>query len=168
MQSFAPVASAEARVLVLGSMPGVASLAAERYYAHPQNAFWPIVGELCGFDPELAYPRRLAALRRAGVALWDVLARCEREGSLDSDIESQSMRANDFAAFLRRHRGITAVLCNGGTAHRLFRRLVRPTLPDPWRTLPVAKLPSTSPAYAAMRRADKLRAWRAALAPHLR
>ncbi|MCK5942974.1 MAG: DNA-deoxyinosine glycosylase [Planctomycetes bacterium] len=168
VSSFPPVARRDARVLILGSMPGVASLEAQRYYAHPRNAFWPILGELLGFDPQLSYPRRLAALRRGGVALWDVLARCVRAGSLDSDIERDSIVVNDFASFLRRHPRVGAVFCNGGAAFQLFRRHALPTLPAPLGELPVQQLPSTSPANAGMRRERKAQLWRAALGPWLR
>jgi hypoxanthine-DNA glycosylase len=167
VHSFAPIARRDARVLVLGSMPGELSLAAGRYYAHPHNAFWPIVGAVCGFDPSLAYAKRLAALRARGIALWDVLQSCERDGSLDGDIAASTMRANDFAAFFAAHPRIAAVLCNGGTAHSLFTRRVQPALRQPARALPCTRLPSTSPANAGTTRAAKLRAWRDALAPHL-
>lgn len=167
VHSFAPIARRDARVLVLGSMPGEASLAAGRYYANPQNAFWPIVGALCGFDPSLAYAKKLAALRARGIALWDVLQSCERDGSLDGDIDAASMQPNDFASFFATHPRITAVLCNGGTAHSLFTRRVQPALRAPARALPCVRLPSTSPANAGTSRATKLRAWRAAFTPHL-
>ena len=167
VSSFPPVASRDARVLVLGSMPGVASLEAQRYYAHPRNAFWPIMGALLGFEPALPYRRRLAALKRAGVALWDVLARCEREGSLDSDIEPGSVEVQDFAGFLRRHRRVERVLCNGGAAFQLFRRRALPTLPASFDGLEVVQLPSTSPANAGVKLAEKLARWREALAPLL-
>ena len=167
VSSFPPVASRDATVLVLGSMPGVASLEAQRYYAHPRNAFWPIMGELLGFDPTQPYRARLTALRRSGVALWDVLARCVRPGSLDSDIDPRSVEVNDFAGFLQRHRRIERVLCNGGAAHQLFRRRALPTLPAPLGELEVLQLPSTSPANAGTRPAQKLARWRAAMAPHL-
>jgi len=160
LESFPPVAARDARVLVLGSMPGDASLRAQRYYAHPRNAFWPIMAEVVGFDVELPYERRLAALKRGGVALWDVLRRCARRGSLDSDIEKGSMQLQDFAAFFAEHRGLRAVLCNGGTSFRLFTRGVA-------CALPVEQLPSTSPAFAAMKFDAKLAAWRAQLARHL-
>jgi len=168
VSSFPPVASRDATVLILGSMPGVASLEAQRYYAHPRNAFWPILGEVLGFDPELPYRERLRALQAGGVALWDVLARCVREGSLDSDIEADSIEVNDFAGLLRRCPGITGVLCNGGAAYQLFRRRVLADLPEPYRQLPVRQMPSTSPANAGMRRERKLELWREALAPWLR
>ncbi|MCB9879046.1 MAG: DNA-deoxyinosine glycosylase [Planctomycetes bacterium] len=167
VRSFAPVAAEAARVLVVGSMPGVASLQAGRYYAHPRNAFWPIVGAICGFDPGLAYAARLDALCAAGVALWDVLQSCERVGSLDSDIDAASALPNDFAGFFARHGAITAVLCNGGAAFTAYTRRVAPTLPASVAALPVERLPSTSPAHAGMPFDAKLAAWRAALLSRL-
>ncbi len=167
VHSFAPVARRDARVLILGSMPGEASLAAGRYYANPHNAFWPIVADVCGFEPATAYARRLAALRARGIALWDVLQSCEREGSLDGDIDGRTLQTNDFAGFFAAHRRVRAVLCNGGTAFTLFTRRVLPGLADAARALPCVRLPSTSPANAGIRPAAKLRAWREALAAHL-
>ena len=98
--SFPPAFRTDARVLILGSMPGEASLAAGRYYAHPRNAFWPIMGALFGAGAELPYDQRLARLNAAGVALWDVIARCRRPGSLDSAIEDSV--PNDLASLKRR------------------------------------------------------------------
>jgi hypothetical protein len=94
LRGLPPQAAPDCRVLVLGSMPGAASLAAARYYAHPRNRFWPLMGALCGFDPALDYPLRLAALQAAGVGLWDVIGTCERRGSLDADIVRGSEVAN--------------------------------------------------------------------------
>ena len=94
---FPPVAGNDATVLILGSMPGKESLKQHQYYAHPQNAFWKIMGELVGAHPDLPYPQRLHALTNARIALWDVLETCERQGSLDSDIQNET--ANDFASF---------------------------------------------------------------------
>ena len=159
MQSFClpPVADKRSRVLILGSMPGVASLRAQQYYAHPQNAFWPIMGELVGAAPELPYAQRLAALRRSGIALWDVLACCFREGSLDSAIVGEEV--NGFATFLARHPGIERIYFNGAKAAASFARGVDPaSLPRPIASY---RLPSTSPAHAGMNRAAKLAAWRA-------
>lgn len=167
VSSFPPVATRRARVLVLGSMPGVASLEAQRYYAHPRNAFWPIMGALFEFDPRAPYRERLDALRGRDVALWDVLSRCVREGSLDSDIEPGSVEVQDFAGFLGRYACVERVLCNGGAAFRLFRRWALPALPAQFADLPVLQLPSTSPANAGMRPAEKLARWREALAPLL-
>ena len=81
VHSFEPVADENARVLVLGSMPGLKSLQAGQYYAHPQNRFWPFMGQLVGAGPDLPYPERCRRLARAGIALWDVLSCCERPGS---------------------------------------------------------------------------------------
>lgn len=167
VRSFAPVARADARVLILGSMPGEASLAAGRYYAHPRNAFWPIVAALCGFAAAAPYEHRLAALQERGIALWDVLQSCERAGSLDGDIDRASAQPNDFAAFFASHQHLAAVLCNGGTAFALFTRRVRPILAAPLAALPCVQLPSTSPAHAGRTLAQKLAAWRRVLAPHL-
>jgi TDG/mug DNA glycosylase family protein len=167
VRSFPPIARRDARVLVLGTMPGVASLAARQYYAHPRNAFWPILGAICGFPPTAAYRQRCAALRACGIAVWDVLAACTRPGSLDSDIDLASMEPHDFAAFFARHHAIRAVVCNGGTAHVLFARRVQRTLPEPFRSLPVVAVPSTSPAHAGRSLGAKLEAWLAVLAPLL-
>lgn len=168
VESFAPVAAPDARVLVLGSMPGVASLRAGRYYAHPRNGFWPIVSPLCRVAPDAPYERRLQALRDRGIALWDVLRRCERPGSLDAEIERDSAEPNDFATLFAACPQLGAVLCNGGTAHALFVRRVLPALPAPCAALPVVLLPSTSPAHAARSLAQKRAAWRRALLPWLR
>lgn len=161
VRSFPPLEAPNARALVLGSMPGAASLAAGRYYAHPQNRFWPIMGELVGAGPDLDYPARVAALGTAGIALWDVLAQCEREGSLDSAIRDDTAVANDFAGFLARHRRVRAVLFNGAKAEQSFRRFVAPGLARP--DLALVRLPSTSPANASQRAEAKLAAWREAL-----
>lgn len=157
---FAPVATPDARVLVLGSMPGVASLKQARYYAHSRNAFWPIAAQVLGFDATADYPQRLQALQAAGVALWDVLQTCERPGSLDADIRHDTLIPNDFAAFLQAHPAITRICFNGAKAATLFRRHVMPTLTA---TLDYQDLPSTSPAHAAASYDKKLAAWSKAL-----
>ncbi|OYW28635.1 MAG: DNA-deoxyinosine glycosylase [Methyloversatilis sp. 12-65-5] len=154
---------ATAHVLILGSMPGAASLGANQYYAHPRNQFWSIMGTLVGAHPALPYAERLAMLTRAGLALWDVLSSCERRGSLDSAIDLRSAQANDFVAFFERHAGIRRVLFNGALAETCFRRDVMPHI----RPLDMLRLPSTSPAHAGLSAADKLQAWRAALQPSL-
>ena len=159
LYSFPPVAGPDAHTLILGSMPGRASLAAGEYYAHPRNLFWPILGELFGASPTLPYAARLQKLTDAGLALWDVLQCCEREGSLDGDIAPASIVANDFATFLAEHPRIVRVFFNGTMADTSFRRHVLRTLPH--HALHFTRLPSTSPANAAYSYARRLEAWRA-------
>jgi hypoxanthine-DNA glycosylase len=160
---FAPIARADARVLVLGSLPGRMSLARQQYYAQPRNAFWSIVGELSGFDPALDYEARQQCLLERRIALWDVCAAAVRPGSLDAHIQRHSVVPNEFEPFLAAHRQIRCLCFNGVTAASLFDRLVWPTLPAPWQALPRIRLPSTSPAHAGMSYARKLAAWREAL-----
>ena len=158
LQGFPPVALDHAHTLILGSMPGAASLSAREYYAHPRNAFWPLVGELLGFDPGLPYAQRLARLTTAGYALWDVLGACRRSGSLDSAIEPGSLEVNPIAGFLAVHPSIDRVFFNGSAAETLFRRHVMPTLDN--RALACRRLPSTSPAHASRTLEQKACAWR--------
>lgn len=160
LQGFPPVASPDARLLILGSMPGQASLDVERYYAHPRNAFWPIMAALLGFSLDLPYAQRLQALQSAGIALWDVIGSCDRAGSLDADIVKNSIKANDFVGFLAVHRKIKHIFFNGAAAETAFRRYALPTLPGR-ELLQLHRLPSTSPAHAARGYAEKLAAWSA-------
>ncbi len=162
VQGFPPVAAADARILILGSMPGIASLRQVRYYAHPRNAFWPIAAQVLGFDPAADYSRRLHALQHARIALWDVLQSCERPGSLDAAIRPDTLVPNDFAAFFRAHPHLIRICFNGSKAATLYRRHVLPQLPST-RALQYLDLPSTSPAHAAARFEQKLAAWRDAL-----
>lgn len=154
-------------MLVLGSMPGQASLQRREYYAHPQNAFWPILGAIAGAGPDLPYEQRAAVLQRRGLAVWDVLQSCARPGSLDAAIDQQSIVVNDFATFFAGHRELRAVFCNGGAAFACYRRYVLPNLAAEWRGLPVVPMPSTSPAHASRRFVEKLAAWSAAISPWL-
>jgi TDG/mug DNA glycosylase family protein len=160
---FPPIADARARILVLGSLPGVKSLQMSEYYAQPYNAFWRIMGELFGAGPALEYPARLVRLRAHGIAVWDVLAAGEREGSLDAAIVPASIVVNDFNAFFERHRRISLICFNGNTAAGLFRRKVLPGLAAKWAAIERQALPSTSPAYASLRFEQKLARWAAVL-----
>ncbi|MEX0624700.1 MAG: DNA-deoxyinosine glycosylase, partial [Saccharospirillum sp.] len=128
INSFAPVEPDQAKVLIIGSMPGKASLNAHQYYAHPRNAFWPILGHWLGFDANLPYEERLAQLTQRHIGLWDALYQCERPSSLDSDIVKTSIVPNDFAGWFARHRQTQAVLCNGTAAFDNYRKKVLPTL----------------------------------------
>lgn len=146
--------SPEARVMIVGSMPSVKSLADAQYYAHPRNAFWPILFDVFGVTPTDDYEAKKTLIRDNGLALWDAAQSCEREGSLDSNM--RDVIYNDFAALYARCPHIHTVLCNGGTAHALFlksgyagnRRVIR--------------MPSTSPAYT-MAYAQKLTIWKETL-----
>ena len=163
LYGFPPIADRSARVLVLGSMPGEASLIAGEYYAYRHNQFWRIAGELAGCAHDAPYARRAAALKRSRIALWDVVASCIRPGSLDSAIREDSVRVNDFAAFLDANPAIRRVCFNGRKAESAWRRRVAPTL-SRTRHLEYRLLPSTSPANARMSYRAKLRIWRSAIA----
>jgi len=152
LEGLAPIAARNARLLVLGSFPGVASLAAQQYYAHPRNQFWPILSALWGVDlAALPYTRRIAEARRRGLAIWDVYAACRREGSLDSAIEAAEL--NDLAGLAAQLPLLAAIAHNGGESARAMR--VTRAL-----GLPVHRLPSTSPANASWSFERKLAAWR--------
>jgi len=146
-QGLPAAATPNARVVVLGSMPGAASLREARYYAHPRNRFWPLMQQLCGIDPQADYPARMQMLMDAGVALWDVIGRCRRRGSLDASIVRGSEIANPLPAFMQGLPELRLVACNGAVAHRAFTRFIAPGLPAAF-AVPVLALPSTSPANA--------------------
>ncbi len=161
LTGFPPIASADARVLVLGSMPSVASLAKRQYYGHPQNAFWRIMGSLFDAGPNRTYDERCQVLNRHGVAVWDVLHACRREGSLDSSIHRDSETPNDFVRFFRRHRQIRTVFFNGTKAETAYRRRVLDDVELLTGELHYERLPSTSPAHAGRSFVEKLQAWQA-------
>jgi hypoxanthine-DNA glycosylase len=147
-----PVGGRATRLLVLGSFPSQASLAAQQYYAHPRNHFWPILSALWGLDlARLNYPQRLGEVRRRGLGIWDVYAACERQGSLDSAIVAAE--PNDLAALRHRWPRLSGVAHNGGESARAMR--ITAAL-----GLAVHRLPSTSPANASWSFERKLAAWR--------
>lgn len=159
VQSFAPIIGTDPRIIVVGSMPGVASLEAVQYYAHPRNAFWPIMGQLFGIDHRASYRSRVRQLEGLPLILWDTLQACHRPGSLDSNIDADSVRANDFGGLLEEFPAIRAIVFNGATAEKYFRRLVVPQLPNVL-DIELIKMPSTSPAHAGMSFEQKLADWR--------
>ncbi len=160
---FPPVAGRRATRLILGSMPSAASLAAGEYYAHPRNAFWRLLAALTGAPPDLTYARRLAMLRARRIALWDVIHRCRRQGSLDHRIDADSIEINDFYCFFKENPHICRIYFNGTQAATVWRRRVVPELAGRL-DLPVGVcLPSTSPAHAARSFAQKLELWRVIL-----
>ena len=152
--SFPPVVAPGTRVLILGSLPGERSLAEGRYYAHPHNQFWRLVGGAIGHDlGALDYNARLKALLVAGIGLWDTVASATRHGSLDAAIrEAEHNPLRDLVASLPHLR---AVAFNGATSAQIGRALLG------GGELTLLTLPSSSPAYAAMPFAEKLRLWRA-------
>jgi TDG/mug DNA glycosylase family protein len=160
IHSFDPIAASDARVLVLGTIPGRRSLEAGEYYAHPQNAFWFIMERLFAKQTGMDYQTRRSLLLGAQVALWDVLQAADRVGSLDSAIAPESEDPNDFGSFFLCHRAIHTVFFNGAKAESLFRKHVLGTM-APGAGLRLLRLPSTSPANAGLSRERKLAAWRA-------
>ena len=159
--AFAPVADARARVLILGSLPGVESLRRAQYYAHPQNGFWRLVGAVIGADlVSLPYEARLTRLGDARIALWDVIASAARQGSLDSAIRAPEPA--DLARLVARLPELRAVAFNGGTAARIGRK----QLAGAAGTLTLIDLPSSSPAHARLDFEQKRARW-SVLAEHL-
>ena len=159
--SFEPISECNAEILILGSMPGQASLAENQYYANLHNVFWKIMAETLEFSKDSAYEIRLDELKAANIALWDVLQSCARIGSLDVNIKANSMTANDFQKFFQAHKKIHTVLFNGAKAESAYGRYVLPLV----NTVVVnyLRLPSTSPAHASLSYELKLKAWKAAL-----
>lgn len=163
VESFPPLFNGSAHVLILGSMPGMASLSAGQYYAHPRNAFWRIMRGIFGIDESLPYSHRTTGLLNQGLAVWDVLKACVRQGSLDSDIVSHSIVANDFKTLFEQCPAIAKIVFNGSTAEQTYIRHVLPTLDLKHAAIPAVRLPSTSPAHAGLDFEGKLNAWRNAL-----
>jgi TDG/mug DNA glycosylase family protein len=156
-RAFNPIVDADTRLLILGSLPGDASLKAGQYYGHPRNALWRLVGGVVGVDlAALPYPERLEALKRAGVGLWDVIAAAERPGSLDADI--RNAETADLRQLIADLHHLRAIAFNGGTAARIGRRSLAGI-----ETLTLIDLPSSSPAYT-LSSAEKAARW-AALSP---
>jgi TDG/mug DNA glycosylase family protein len=154
-----PISGSSARVLILGSLPGEESLRRQQYYAHPRNAFWPIMGELFGAAPRLPYADRVEALVANGVAVWDVCAAAHRSGSLDSAIDLDSVEANDFQSFFARHTSIRLVCFNGTKASALYGTRVMPALSADLKSIRYQVLPSTSPAHASVPYGTKRSTW---------
>jgi hypoxanthine-DNA glycosylase len=152
LTGLAPVLDSSTRILILGSFPGAASLAAQQYYAHPRNALWPILSALTG-EPlaDMPYAERLPRLLSHGIGLWDVLGACEREGSLDASIRQPA--ANDFARLHELCPVLKTVGFNGQTSGKFAPQFAA----HGYRTL---ILPSTSPAHAALPFETKLQLWR--------
>jgi hypoxanthine-DNA glycosylase len=161
IQSFKPIVNIDAEILILGTMPGCASLNAGQYYAHKQNTFWRIISELLKLDVSSFYEVKVQAVKSARIAVWDVLQSCKRKGSLDSMIDPDSLIPNDFYTFFQHHRKITHIFFNGAKAESYFLRHAMPSIEKSDFTF--SRLPSTSPANASMSYEHKLNAWRVIL-----
>lgn len=159
---FPAISHPDARILILGSMPGRESLAQQRYYAHPRNAFWPILCDLFQIK-ETEYRKRCEQLTHKGVAVWDVLQACFRSGSLDADIDNSTIVTNNFEQFFFDHPGISRIFFNGAKAESVYRKHVLQGLGNQASKLSLQRLPSTSPAYAGMSLERKKEAWRVIL-----
>jgi len=159
ISGFKPLVKKGAKVLILGSMPGDKSLQMNQYYAHPRNSFWFILGKLCEFESDAEYAKRTQWLMEQRIALWDVLKHCSRSGSLDSAIKSASVIVNNFDLFLAENPSIRTVCFNGAKAQALYTKYVLPTLSVDYKNVELIRLPSTSPAFAAMRPQEKLLEW---------
>jgi hypoxanthine-DNA glycosylase len=162
--SFPPIETSDARVLILGSLPGPVSLGRGEYYAQPRNLFWRIMAAMTGCPATASYADRTGSLKARGIALWDVCESAIRVGALDTAIVTASVDPNDFATFLTRHRRIELICFNGTRAAALYARLVVPKLAREAQALRRTTLPSTSPAHASMPFNDKVLRWRGALA----
>lgn len=152
--SFAPVIDEQTEILVIGTMPGVASLEAQEYYAFKHNAFWRIISDCAGVSLSENYTHKLQMVKRMRIGLWDNLQFCEREGSLDSDIHDEI--PNDFETLLKQYPAVKKLLFNGQKSYQFFKRY-HPKLLESYN---YAVLPSTSPANAKTGYADKLKIWR--------
>ena len=157
LRGLAPVAGRRVHTLILGSMPGVASLQVQEYYGHPRNAFWSAAEEL-GIARELPYPRRCARLKHLGFALWDVIGECERSGSLDQAIRNPIV--NDLIHFARERPALRRIWFNGHASAKHFERQLGGEFRVACPQILLRTLPSTSPAHTDP---AKLEPWRAAL-----
>jgi hypoxanthine-DNA glycosylase len=163
LKSFQPISTTHAKILILGSMPSVKSLEQHQYYGHPRNAFWKIMAQITRTPMEASYTDRCANIKKTGIALWDVIGACIRPGSLDADIQSESIEPNDVLSFVRQHQHIKCIALNGGAAFKLFKKHFLNRLPE---HLDIFQLPSTSPAYT-MPLAEKSNIWLKTLQPYL-
>ncbi len=165
LQGLAPLYNTKARILILGSMPGQASLNQQQYYGHPRNQLWPLLQQLFGIDASLDYQSRCQQALGAGVAFWDVIGSCQRSGSLDSAIVRDSIRFNPLEQLCQQLPDLQHIWLNGGKAAQSFRHYQRQQVTAMLLTssVKISTLPSTSPAHASLTFAQKLLLWRQAL-----
>lgn len=163
IQGFPPIENENAEILILGSMPSEESLRAQQYYAHPRNAFWPMMMELLCGELDLDYDERAKLLIANRIALWDTLRTCVRNGSLDSAIVDTSIETNDFNTFFRKHKKLRHIFFNGQKSRQVYNKYVMPVLSQPFQGIEFSVLPSSSPAMARLDRKQKTDAWRVIL-----
>lgn len=160
-ENFPPISAPDAKILILGSMPGIASLEAQHYYAHPRNGFWPIMAALLNEIWPDDFNQRYMLLKQHHIALWDVMKSCVRTGSLDQNIDEASIIANDFEAFLTEHPDITDIFFNGQKATQSFKKYAAQSLsPAIASRITMHTLPSSSPAMASLNLETKTEKWR--------
>jgi len=162
LKSFSPIVGAKPKVLILGSMPSALSLSGQQYYGNPNNAFWWIMSEMLGFSLDLSYKKRTEQLKQSPFAIWDVLESCERQGSLDSSIVRESETPNNILQFLNNYPDVSLLAFNGGAAKKIYQRHCAASINQVYsekNDLEFVQLPSTSPAYASMKRDAKLKLW---------
>jgi len=161
IKGFQPIIDKEANILILGSMPSAISLKKQEYYGYERNSFWAIISALYTENGEIIsdYTLRKKILIENNIALWDVLQNCHREGSLDAAIKMDSIKVNDFNNLFSAHPAINKVFFNGSKAETIFNKYVFPEIIEPFSYLHFTRLPSTSPAHAAMTVKQKTDIW---------
>ncbi len=164
---FPPQIHPTCQVLILGSMPGKASLKQAQYYAHSRNAFWPICQALHHSVLPEQWPERYPWLWQLRIGLWDVLAQCHRVSSLDKDISQQGLSLNPLAATVQSLPQLQAIGFNGQKARQLFNQHCVKLEPQAFTHLALIDLPSTSPANAMISTAQKQIIWHQALKQYL-
>jgi hypoxanthine-DNA glycosylase len=155
IHSIAPLINTDARVLILGSMPGKVSLARGQYYAHPQNKFWYLIYSVFGRSPDTDYKKKISFLKSRKIALWDVIKECERSGSSDAEITDPMM--NEVYTLLNENPNIKYIVFNGHKSEQLFKKYIKSSFE---REISFFRLPSSSPANASISLDKKLEAWR--------
>ena len=151
ISSFPPIISNDAKIFILGSVPGVKSLEMQEYYAHPQNKFWKIIFELFNENFSEDYLEKIKILKKNKIAVWDVIDSCERVGSLDTTIKNEE--SNDILQLLKKYQNLKTIFCNGGKSYQNLQKIVGKNF-----EIPIYLLPSTSPLHT-ISFEKKLDAW---------
>lgn len=159
IESFEPVIGTDPKILILGSIPGIASLQAQQYYAHPRNAFWSIMAQIFEVEWSDDYASKIQQVKCFPVILWDTLKACHREGSLDSAITKDQLQANDIVGLLKRVPSIRLIVFNGAASEKYFKQTVARLLTGDLQPDQI-RLPSTSPAHASKNFQQKLEDWK--------